>query len=339
MNRKDSKMIQGLSVLAMVCLHLFDTLEFKGLFTPLLYFRGYPLVFYFAQLSDFCVMGFAFCSGYAHMKLYGSENYYKNRLKGLLSLYCNFWIILILFTVVSVAVGQAAFMPGSAWKFIKTFTTISPAYNGAWWYLPVYAVIVFISPCVLRESKKLNSFAVLAISFLIYCGGYLLRFKLKTPYYAINWFGPFGTTFFEYMIGVICCKEQFFEKCEKRLAGIKPVWVGIASTVVFIAMLLGHTVVIRSLVIAPITGFIIICILKFCRKPKFIEKTLIYFGNHSTNIWFTHMFFYLVLFKGLVYIAKYPIPIYLFMIAICLVTSYTINLIFKPIQKQIKKLS
>lgn len=339
MSKEDSKMIQGLSVLAMVCLHLFDTIDYENLFTPLLFFKGYPLAFYFAQLSDFCVMGFAFCSGYAHMKLYESKNYYKKRLVGLLSLYCNFWIILILFTIASVISGYSSFMPGSAWSFFKAFTTVSMEYNDAWWYLPVYAVIVFISPLILKASKKMNSAIVLALSFIIYCGGYLLRYKFGTPYKAINWFGPFAMTLFEYMIGVVCCKTQFFEKIEKRLANVKPGWIYLFCALAFVAMLLGHTLIFRSMIIAPFSGFVIICIAKFCNKQSVVKKVLIYFGNHSTNIWLTHMFFCFSLFKGLVFTAKYPIPIYLMMIAICLAVSYIINLIFKPIQKQIKKLS
>lgn len=339
MSKNDSKMIQGISVMAMVCLHLFDTLEFSGLFTPLLFFRGIPLVFYFAQLSDFCVMGFAFCSGYAHMKLFDKERYYKNRIKGLLALYCNYWIILVLFTLVSIAVGQASSMPGSFLKFFKAFTTISPSYNGAWWYLPVYAVIVLISPAVLKASKKVNSVLILFVSFAIYCGAYLLRFRISTPYSFINWFGPFGTTFFEYMLGVVCCKECFFEKAEKQISRIKPVWVYSAAVVLFIAMLLGHTLVVRSLAIAPATGFVIICIVKFCKKPKFVKNTLLFFGKHSTNIWFTHMFFYLTLFDNLVYIAKYPLLIYLLMMVICVSVSYVINFILDPIKKQINRLA
>lgn len=338
MNKKDTKMIQGLSVLAMVCLHLFDTLEYAGLFTPLVFFKGFPLVFYFAQLSDFCVMGFAFCSGYAHMTLFDEKDYYKKRLRSLFSLYCNFWIILLLFTLVSVAIGQADFMPGSILKFLKTFTTVSPAYNGAWWYLPVYAVLVFIFPIVLKASKKMNSVVILLFSFAVYIGGYWLRFKHRTPYEAINWFGPFGTTFFEYMLGVVCRKERIFEKCEKYVSRIKPIYVYLISFVVFAAMLLGHTLAIRSFIVAPFTGLAIVFIVKFCKKPKFIEKSLMFFGNHSTNIWFTHMFFYLVLFKNLVYMAKYPLFIYLFMIAICVAVSYIINLIYYPIQKQIGKI-
>ena len=70
LTRYDTKMLQGLSVLAMVVLHLFDSVDFQGLYTPLLYLAGKPVIFYFAQLSDFCVMGFAFCSGYGLYKKY-----------------------------------------------------------------------------------------------------------------------------------------------------------------------------------------------------------------------------------------------------------------------------
>ena len=65
-SKNDSKMLQGLSVLAMVWLHLFDR-DYTGLFSPVLFVGGVPLSFYLGQLSDFCVFGFAFLSGYAHM--------------------------------------------------------------------------------------------------------------------------------------------------------------------------------------------------------------------------------------------------------------------------------
>ena len=91
LTRYDTKMLQGLSVLAMVVLHLFDRVDFQGLYTPLLYLAGKPVIFYFAQLSDFCVMGFAFCSGYGLYKKYmcvggQTKKYYNGRLKGILNL-------------------------------------------------------------------------------------------------------------------------------------------------------------------------------------------------------------------------------------------------------------
>lgn len=39
LTKRDTKMIQGLSVLAMLCLHLFDK-DYTGLFTPLIFVGG-----------------------------------------------------------------------------------------------------------------------------------------------------------------------------------------------------------------------------------------------------------------------------------------------------------
>lgn len=99
-SKSEIKSIQGLSVLAMLCLHLFCRYDFSNLYTPTFYLFGYPICFYFAQISDFCVMGFAFCSGYAHYFLFETDQFYfYNRIKSLLKLIVNFWIVLILFTL------------------------------------------------------------------------------------------------------------------------------------------------------------------------------------------------------------------------------------------------
>ena len=51
LTKNDSKMLQGLSVLAMVWLHLFDR-NYTGLFTPIFFGGGVPYSFYIAQLSQ-----------------------------------------------------------------------------------------------------------------------------------------------------------------------------------------------------------------------------------------------------------------------------------------------
>ena len=132
----------------------FDTTSYQGLFQPLIFIEGLPLSFYFGQLSAFCVFGFAFCSGYAHLKLYEQPNYYQRRLKSLHILIINFWIVLALFTVVSVIIGQSNFMPGNIWHFLGTAFLYDMRYNGVWWYLWAYVLLVLISPLLLNAIKK-----------------------------------------------------------------------------------------------------------------------------------------------------------------------------------------
>lgn len=42
---KDTKMLQALSVMAMLCLHLFDTRDYFGKFSPILFVGGGTFVF------------------------------------------------------------------------------------------------------------------------------------------------------------------------------------------------------------------------------------------------------------------------------------------------------
>lgn len=157
LKKAETTLIQGVSVVAMILLHLFCRTDFKGLYSPLVFIGNQPLIYMVAQLSDFCVIGFAFCSGYAHYLLYcKKDNYYKNRIKSLLRLLMNFWVICIAFCVISVIVGKADLMPGSIQKFILNFLTFSSSYNGAWWYLSIYIVITLLSPLVIRLCKKIN---------------------------------------------------------------------------------------------------------------------------------------------------------------------------------------
>lgn len=204
-------MIQGLSVLAMVWLHLFNK-NYNNLFNPLIFVGGVPLSFYISQLSDFCVFGFAFCSGYGHMVQYEQNDFYKRRLKGLVSILCNYWLVLIVFTVVSILVGQSNFMPESLFKFMMNALALENSFNGAWWYMFAYILLVLISPIILKEVKKYSSIFVLVLGFGIYCIAYYIRFKIVYSNWFLVKFGPFGMTLFEYLIGAVCCKEQIFTK-------------------------------------------------------------------------------------------------------------------------------
>ena len=187
-------------------------MQYQGLFQPLIFINGISLSFYFAQLSDFCVFLFAFCSGYAHMKLYGQPNFYKKRLKSLLILMINIWIVLCLFTIISMCVGQADFMPGSLWTFIGNAFLFNMSYNGAWWYLWAYVLLVLISPLLIMAIKKLPFVVTLLIGFAIYCAAYYVRFQMTTDNYFLIYFGPFGMTLFEYILGCVAYKLRLFSK-------------------------------------------------------------------------------------------------------------------------------
>lgn len=63
--KRDSKMLKGVAILAMLMLHLFcrrDNLPYN----PLLWIGDTPLIYYFGLFGDICVAIYCFVSGYAH---------------------------------------------------------------------------------------------------------------------------------------------------------------------------------------------------------------------------------------------------------------------------------
>lgn len=344
LDKNDTKMIQGLAVLAMVCLHLFDRYDFNGLYHPFLYIGEYPLCFYLAQLSDWCVMGFAFCSGYSHYRMFTTqtkEKYKKRSFSRLTSLYCNYWLILVLVVIISMLKGQTDNIPGSFLEFLGNFSTIICTYNISWWYLLSYALIVIMSPWLLKNAKKYNSVIVILIFFSIYCIGYYFRYPLGS-FWISEKIGKLFMTIFEYILGAIFAKEKAFTTIYGR---IRKVYKCIPATIfygsiiiIFIGIMLSHTLISGNIIFAPINGIMIILTFSYWSKSSLVKKFFLFMGTHSTNIWLTHLFLYASLFTNFVFIVKYPPLIFCFMIVLTVGISMMIELIMKPIREKIRKI-
>lgn len=324
-SRTEIKSIQGFSVLAMVCLHLFCRFEFENLYTPLIYFAGKPLCLYLAQLSDFCVMGFAFCSGYAHTILWESDrNYYKNRIKSVIQLVVSFWVIVIFFSLLSILNGYGQEMPGSFLKLIGNLLLYKMNYNGAWWYLITYILLVATSPIIIQNIKNTKG-PIMILSFIvIYIISYYVRFHYVTNNFVITQLYLYGMTVAEYAIGVYFYEYKIFSKV-KTVIKVN-ILTYISCFVLFILMLLGRTLLAPTLFVAPITGVALILMFHILYDERnIIFRMLKFVGNHSTNIWLIHMFFYQYMFVDLIWKFKYPVLIYIFSIIITISFSCALH--------------
>lgn len=266
------------------------------------------------------------------------KGYYKRRLKGLLSLFCSYWLIILVFSAISIAAGQGSYMPGSLKKFVLNALTMENSFNGAWWYMFAYAVLVVISPLVLKWIKRGNPAVVFCAGFAMYCVAYYVRFKLGSANWLLSRFGYTGMTLFEYMLGALAFRYHVVSRIGgvwKRLPQVGRITFSVA---LIVGMLYGHTRIVPSLFIAPVTGFTVLLLFHFWNKPQFVKKAFLLVGHHSTNIWLTHMFFYSVLFKNLVYAVKYPVAVFALMLVITLTLSVALQKIEKPIQKIVAKI-
>lgn len=341
--KRDSQLLKGAAILAMLMLHLFCRVDNLP-YTPLVYVGSLPLVYYLGLFGDICVPIYCFASGYAHF-LKIDENTKNGKWRGLLSnlqsFLINYWVIVVLFSVVGLFFDTSGQIPGSAGKFFLNFLALENSYNGAWWFANTYIILVLTAPLTVRLIQGRKWWLALIGSFVLYAVGYAIRFwgLVDTGLPWVQWTAMkaalVGTSCFPYVIGMVFRKYRVVDRLRAAAVRVKPGVLSFASVLLVVYMIICHGIV-PTLFVAPITAIVTICLLCVCRKPRWLEVSLGFFGGHSTNIWLIHMFFYLTLFKGLVFYAKYPILIFFLLLGLSLAASYAVNAISRPLKRLVR---
>lgn len=299
--------------------------------------RNVPLVYYFALFGDCCVAIYCFCSGYGLFISYNNnkETYIKNNFIRIFKLYINYWIILFIFIIlIGFIMGKSNIYPGNFKTFILTFTAIDPAYNGAWWFITTYIILVLMSPVINKVVIKQNSILIISVTLVIYLVAYIQRIKgiIIFDNEILNWTirqaALLGISLLPYIVGALFAHKKTYLKLYNIFNDMK--LKNIIGIFLIVAMIIFHGVI-QTLFIAPFTGIAFICIFNLLDKPKWFNTSLTYISTHSTNMWLTHMFFYMIFFKELVFASKYPILIYIWLVFLCIISSHAINMIYKPI--------
>ena len=334
LTKNQIKMTKGIAILFMLLLHLFCTRSYEGLYTPLVFIGDAPLVYYLALFGDCCVAIYCFCSGYGLLISYknNKENYIKNNLIRIFKLYINFWIILFIFVVIlGPIMGQGESYPGTLKEFILTFTALDPAYNGAWWFFTTYIILVLLSPIINKIVVKYSNMLVITLSFIFYVVAYIQGIKgvIVLDNNILNWFirqiALFGTSQLPFIIGSVFAYKKIYSKLDNICNKIR--YKNMLGILIIMLIIVAHGII-QTLFVAVFTGVVFICIFNLIDKPKWINGLFNYLGDHSTNIWLIHMFFYMIYFKNLVYGAKYSFLIFPWLVILCLASSYIVNLIY-----------
>ena len=343
LTKNQVKITKGVAILFMLLLHLFCTKNYEGLYSPILFIGEVPLMYYLALFGDCCVAIYCFCSGYGLFISYKNnmEKYLKNNFIRIFKLYINYWIILIIFVlIIGPLMGMGNSYPGTFKKFILSFTAIEPAYNGAWWFLTTYIILVLISQFTNKLVNKYNNIAIIFLSLVFYFVASIQRIKgvvvLNNEIldWGISQIALFGTSQFPFIVGAIFAKDKIYSKLFNMVNRVR--YKNILCIFIIGLMLVAHGIV-QSLFVAAFTGIVFICVFNLMDKPKWIISTLNYLGNHSTNMWLIHMFFYSIYFRQLIWSVKYSLFIYSLLVVLCVASSYIINLIYNPIIIAINK--
>ncbi len=345
--KKEATMTRGLAIVSMLLLHLFCRKGADVYGTPLLWFnKETPAVYYLGFFSEICVPLYSICAGYAQQLLYDKmkisgrggqqPNLWKSNIKRIWKLLINYWIILVLFTILGTIFPSDGSMPGSAGKFLKSIFLLH-SYNGAWWYLNTYIILMIIPPSVLlffvKKIKPMFGIACcIAFQFAWYIiqkFGFISGIVFTQPVLAFMWKelqNLIGVLPY-FLAGAFVCKGNMISAADEILKEYidrnrninRNIILFVGFSILFIVVSVLH-----QAILMPTVGIIVFFLFNLWKKGKIGERIFLFLGKHSTNIWLTHMFFYLCVFNGFSQRAKYPVFIFITLLAMSVISSYII---------------
>ena len=344
LTKRDTQMAKGMAVLGMVMLHLFCR-QSNLPYTPLIWCGELPLIYFLGLFGDLCVPVFCFCSGYAHYLMADAQkDAYPRRIPGkILRFLSNYWIVVVLFALVALLFGTSKQIPGSLGDFAANMLLVSNSYNGAWWFVTTYLILLVLSPVLAAMTRRHNGLLVMAGSFVLYFIAYIFRFKyaLELPHPVLRWLWNqlvlLGTSQLAYLAGMTCRKYGVIGTLREYVR-IRAV---LRRSVVFLlpmAAFAGHCVV-QSVFVAPFTAAAALVGLFLAKLPRWAEQAFLVLGKHSTNIWLVHMFFYAEPFRDLVFCAEYPLLILGLMLLLCFPTAMVLDFVYRPVSALLERRS
>lgn len=331
-----SNHLKSIAILMMLFLHLFNR-NYENLFQPLIFLGEKPLSYYLSLFCDACVPIFAFVSGYGLYFKYKQDHktYMKTNWVRAKKIYINYWVVLLLFAILLGSILGKEGYPGNVSKILLNVSGLDPSYNGAWWFFTIYIYFIFTSQFWFSLLEKITPYLYFSILLIVYFVAFYFRVYKNNLFdnSVLSWFHKqlalYFCTLFQFMLGAFVLKYKWIGKTTCFFQSLK---YKNLTVIIFFAILIFIHSLIPNFIIAPFIGLAFIILFIQLKWPVFITRTLDFFSVHSTNMWLTHMFFYMIFFSDFVYGFKYVPFIFLVLIILCLISSYIVNFINCKIQ-------
>lgn len=333
LRRDETKCLQGIAILFMLGLHLFNRSDITNFYDVKIYLGGVSILTRISYIFDACVPIYLFCSGYGLYVSEDSGSNMKRRVQRILKLLVRFWIVMIVTCCVGFALGMRDKFPGSVLDFILNACLIKSSYVGAFWFVQTYTILALLSGVIFKLIKKYSYWIVLPISFVLYVGAFgiqyivLGRIEVEAITLFVNALMLLLRSQISFVIGMVFAKEDILDRC-KLLIKIKnnPIlpWV-------FCIIVIAARAVFRNMIFAPFSAIALIVLFGTYNWGKSGEKILLFFGKHSTNMWLTHMQFYMIFTPTLVFGSRNVFVIMLTLVALSLAASYVIDWVYNKV--------
>ena len=312
MNKEQSLQLKGVAILMMLFLHLFNTVDRVAECTTYVNFlNGKPLVYALARVCGMCVPIYLFISGYG--LAYSARFDMRSFLRRLWRVFCRYWLVFALFIPVGCFLVPN-YYPGSIQELVLNFLALSDTYNGEWWFLLPYVLLLAMARWIVPHVQRISPRQSWAEFFVLY-GLSVLGQHVKHvggDLYVVQRLVQFFFVLPAFYAGV-CCGSRATKILEYVRSIRHPLlWMG---GLLFIRCFLGASIL-NVLFCVP---FVLLFIQ--LRLNRSVQSVLSFLGRHSTIMWLTHTFYAYYFFHTQLYALRNPLLIYVTLLTITLLTA------------------
>ena len=338
MNKETSLELKGIAILLMLLLHLFNTQERVAACTTYVMFWNHkPLVYALSRVAGFCVPIYLFVSGYGHaISLLRGRLNFGHCLQRIRKLYVNFWLIFFIFIPIACWVQPTAY-PRGATVFLQNMIGLDFSYNKEWWFLLPYVALALLSPFLFRAvAQKTDTGdyrigkAPLLLTAAVYllvttCGKYLPDSLSQQPLIVL--FLNTLKLLFVFIAAAAFAFNQWFERLQAWPRRKSHLFLLCLLALCLLRMSLGPSFLNAFFVLVCIPLYVLLS------RPNWLKRFLMFFGKHSTNMWLCHTFFAYYIWGEWFYGLRYPLLIYLALVA----ASLGVSMLVEPVYQRITR--
>lgn len=307
----------------MLFYHLFGRDDLGDLCTPLLYIGNTPLVKY---LSNACypVSFFMILSGYGLTYCYKRNQLSLSiQSKRILKLYVHYWLILLIFVTIGHFIKPDIY-PNDLLHVLANIVGIRCTYNGETWFLLPYAIISLLSWWIIDFVYHLNEKHKIIITLIIYSivfltTRYIVYHQLENTTLLTILLQPLFIVQLTFYFSLGILLFRLLENEPTALKAVKPTTYFIIIIALFIIKSM-----IKVTIADGLYAFIIIFCISHLQLHRLFHNIFYKLGQYSMPMWMTHTFFAVYLFQDFIYGFKYPLLIWLVLIALSYLVSIPI---------------
>ena len=325
MSKEQTTIFKGIAILMMLFFHLYGGADIEQWCTPLVYIGGKPLV---GMLSRACypVTFFLLFTGYGLTYSFDCGRLtFATQIRRLLRLYILYWVVSIVFVSIGMVIDPANY-PKSWLHVAANVTAVHCTYNGEAWFLFPYTLICLSSPWLLRGVTALRQWwhKMVFIVFYAFC---FLALKWLVSLYPTSIFVAhvhnYVALLFYFYLGVLLYR-LIAAQGKASVSLPRPFSMPLVAGSLLIILVTVKSCFKVTLADGIYAFAVIVLLLQFTWRGR-VAQVLYHLGKHSAAMWLTHTYFAVYLFSDFIHAPRYPLLIFLLLVAVTWLSAFPLE--------------